>query len=54
MPLHIQKLFPKITSEQLVATKNNNSQLGMCNKTTLTPVRYMYSRSRAQINKKKI
>ena len=37
MPLHIyKKLFPKITSEQLVATKNDSIQLKMYDKTTIT------------------
>ena len=37
MPLHIyKKLFPKITTEQLVATKNKNILLKVYNKTTIT------------------
>ena len=37
MPFHIyKKLFPKITNEQLVATKNNNILLKMYKKTTVT------------------
>ena len=37
MPLNIyKKLFPKITNEQLVATKNKNILLRMYNKTTIT------------------
>ena len=37
MPLHIyKKLFPRITSEQLVATKHESIQLKMYNKTSIT------------------
>ena len=37
MPLHIyKKLFPRITNEQLVATKNENIQLKTYNKTTIS------------------
>ena len=36
MPLHTyQKLFPRITNEQLAATQNKSIQLKMYNKTTL-------------------
>ena len=37
MPLHMYKnMFPRATKEQLAATKNNNIQLKMFNRTTMT------------------
>ena len=37
MPLHIhKKMFPRITNEQLAATKNESIQIKMYNKTTIT------------------
>ena len=37
VPLHLyKKLFPRATEEQLVAVKNENVQLKMYSKTTIT------------------
>ena len=48
MPLHIyKKLFPRITSEQLEATKNKSVQLKTYNKNN-NSIRYMYNTNRTQ------
>ena len=54
MPLHIyKKLFPKITYEQLAATKNSNVQLKMYNKTTITQLGTCIVEVEHKNNKKK-
>ena len=54
MPLQMYKiLFPKITSEQLVATINNNVQLRMYNKTTIAQLGTYVVEVEHKNNKKK-
>ena len=46
-------MFPKITNEQLVATKNNNVQLRTYNKTTITQLGTCIVEVEHKNNKKK-
>ena len=55
MLLHIyKKLFPKITNEQLAATKNNNIQFKTYNKPTITQLGTWIAELEHKSNKRKL